>query len=363
MSKLKNSIFLNLFFMLMQILWCGSLPIFLVFGMLGYYNIMGAFGIIYGVCTIPSVASIFLKMGFFYYDNSLLKERLHTLYQVKIKNLDKFGEKRTKINILPPVISLKKSDFTLVEEYCYQLFETDCQVWEYTDYYALDFTNGQPYYVHDVVRNVGAAYGSEIIASKTSYQELKKHPKCPEKLKTINKQNWQDFIPKKIIKNAKNKTIIIKEKNILDHKDIYPLKQFYFEFHNMHAHHITYLRITNDGYRVFYAVARGWTYGLTFNFDKSEKMIHDIIMNQKFGFQFDAFDRLLSEKETDYIMTFFDYQKCKKTQIDAFADSFILYNGKYKFGYSENAEQFGNLLNRLAEYGSCFNENCTAQSS
>lgn len=257
-------------------------------------------------------------------------------------------------------IKSEKSDYEPTEEYLHELFQVDMKSWEYTDSVELDIRNGRPYFVHNVCRNVGAAYGSELFVRPINYDNVREHASkkgFDEDYAKLNENTWRDYVPAEVLKRFDEK--MQKKKAlapVIEAVDANSLKdtlfEFYYELHNVHAHHITYLRKTTEGYRVFHVDACGWSYGLPFKFDKTEAMIQDIICNQKYDHDFNAYDRLLSESEAKYIQAKANEEDSKEPAfLSERSSCYQVWKKRKTTGCTKKWEQFASLIEKIAKYG------------
>jgi len=238
----------------------------------------------------------------------------------------------------------------------HRLFEVESKSWEYVDSVALDVRSGELYYLHDVVRHVGGAYGSELFTRKITYDEVRSFAAKANQgaaYKDLNEKTWKEYIPDNVKLPAEPKPEQIQGIPLAE-KD-WKLWEFYYELHNVHAHSITYLRKTTAGYRVFHISATGWNYGLSFRFDRTEDMICDVLFSKKYGWEYDAYDRLLSTAEVQYIMA--KANEADTGEAGFLAPKVVCYqawkNSKKNetWEYSKKWSNFESLLRKIAKNG------------
>lgn len=240
------------------------------------------------------------------------------------------------------------------ENQLYQLFRIRMES-DFCDSICLDIRNGDPYFVHDELRNIGAAYGSEQFLTKIRYNNVREyHPGAD--YADLNENTWQRYIPNGKYESAcafseRNRVTIPPGEQKRGKES---LRRFYLEKHNYHYHTITYLRKTDSGFRIFFIRAIGWTCGLGFAFDRSEKMIRELLTTDKFGYGYAAFDRLLSAEEADYLQSeAAQANRAEPGETDLIVvKCFQIWDRSRTKSYTKAWGAFSGMCERLAEYGS-----------
>ena len=244
------------------------------------------------------------------------------------------------------------------EKYAFELFKIESKSWEYEKSICLNIKNGKPYYLDAQYRNRGAAYYFNNDYSLITYDELKEYAKqcgCYARYKDLDESNWKNFIPADMLSadDAKKKIIQLNE---LDSIDTFEVDEFYFAQNANRASYITYLRKCDSGYRVFFAQNESYFWPAKFfkSFTKTEEEIKEILEN-KFYPEYSAFDRLLSDKELQYVAYMFNhYRQFQKGYLDNSYKSFKTVNGNEFVCKSDGYYFIQNVLEQIARYGSNF---------
>lgn len=252
-------------------------------------------------------------------------------------------------------VSIRKEDFEPSNRYLHQLFEVAMESWVYVEYVALDIRNGKPYSCRDEVRHVGGAYGGELFTWEITYDQVREMAasvKNAGNYAGLNENTWRSFIPQDKLDRCGEPDGKPAELKAGKPKGS-PMTEYYVEKHNVHYHDIVYLRKTCQGYRLFYIHSLGWHYGLLFEFNKTEKMI-DEIMNHKYGHEFDAYDRLLTPREADAVLALAQKKvpDDKPTAVYGREEQYYMQGArKTRCPATIKWDRFRNTLEQIAEYG------------
>lgn len=182
--------------------------------------------------------------------------------------------------------------------YMHELFITDMESWNFIDSVCLDIRDGTPYFVHNICRNVGGSYGSDMHLKAINYDTVRELSRGND-FADLNENTWRFFIPEEKLLKTDKRAIKIAPDMIKSVK--WDLKQFYWEVNHVYYHTLVFLRETNSGYRIFYVSPQGWQLSFGFKFNRTEEMVQEILSDK--NNQYVAYDRLLSKEETDYLQT------------------------------------------------------------
>ncbi|MCH5187187.1 MAG: hypothetical protein J1F63_02195 [Oscillospiraceae bacterium] len=205
-------------------------------------------------------------------------------------------------------IACDKDRGRISDKYAYELFELESVSWDYIDSICLDVRDGKPYLEHSQQRNRGAAYYTVTDYSPITYDELKRYAQKKGYYETycdINESNWKKFIPAEKLKGEPSN-----RKHIplchCDTSGIFDIDEFYFSQLGNLSSNITYLRRCDTGYRVFYVFNESYSFVSDFfnEFTKTEEQIRELLEGKHIP-TYSAFDRLLSDKELQYITYLF----------------------------------------------------------
>ena len=231
------------------------------------------------------------------------------------------------------------------------LHQVDCRPWEYTDSIGLDCRNGTPYFIYEVCMCRNASYYSQLFLTKIDYDTVRKyHPGSD--YADLNENTWQNYISKSgAMLDHIGEPVTIE--SVPAEKPGADLQQFYFEYHTERQHEIVFLRKTSSGYRVFFVCPAVWKDSLQFEFDSSEEMIHDLLTTNKYGYEYDACDRLLSEAETAYLLSVADSESDNAESMNCEYIRCYLQLGTFrKHETNRKWQTFAYLCEKLAKYGS-----------
>lgn len=182
--------------------------------------------------------------------------------------------------------------------YLHELFITDMESWNFVDSVCLDIRDGTPYFVHNTCRNVGGAYGSDMHLKAINYDTVRELSRGND-FADLNENTWRFFIPEDKLLKTDQRALKLTPDMIKSVK--WNLKQFYWEVNHGEYHTLVFLRETESGYRIFYVSTRGRRHSFGFKFDRSEKMMQEILSDDYNRYA--AYDRLLSEEETNYLQS------------------------------------------------------------
>ena len=253
-----------------------------------------------------------------------------------------------------PFVACQEHNFQPTAQYMCELFQTDMESWVYYDYVALDVRNGKAYLVHSEVRHVGGAYGSQEYFTAITYDRVRSLAVKAGKgdlYNTLHEDTWERFIPDGRRQEIEKYTRSTPREIPAAKPSGSALCEFFLEVHNLHAHHIVYLRETRQGYRIFSISATGWNYGLHFRFRPSEAMIRDI-MEGRYGHDFNAFDRLLTPSELNSLQALAqkvaENDKEKPSYVSGY---YILHPGNRHNIHTNHWYHFSNTLSAVAQHG------------
>lgn len=348
-EKIQNaSESVHLVFKVFSIVHIVSALGIILFGCLRVYYMLYLFFPAYFVSVIPYFASMFLNIGLFRQAQPKQPEPAAPL-PCKPSN----PEIRTDLLSVAYIRSFEE-DHIPTSKHLHSLFEVDAETWVYTDSVGIDIRDGKAYFIHNEVRNYGAAYGSELFVRPISYDEVRVYAKLAKEENSyndLNEKNWRNYIPKELLSKKENKVKLKIDKAVLQPYDR-QLIEFYLEIHNVHYHTITFLRKTTMGYRIFYIASRGWNGGLEFDFDRSENMIYDILKSSKYGQKYDACDRLLSETELSFVQCEANKSEITATEKPRVDKIYQIWEDRIESVNSEKWHRFGYTLKELVLNGS-----------
>ena len=252
-------------------------------------------------------------------------------------------------------LSIDGDEYTIPLQYLYRLFIIDSESWNYTTYVALDIRDGKPYRVTKKTTRQLNIYGADLHTKPIDYDEVRRLAVRGRKnadFSQLSDDNWESFIPEDKRFTGEEKLDNRVDISAADGKADKKLTAFFYESRvDRKSHIVAYLRETDKGFRLFGAQALDGVIGLRFEFDCTEQMVRDVF-DQKYGNMLYAADRMLSDKEAEFVQTLFadnSDEACRN------ADNVIccaVADGKYDDSKTAARQNLAETLVSLALYGS-----------
>ena len=252
---------------------------------------------------------------------------------------------------------------SLIPRYAYNLFTLSSKAWVYFETICLDVRNGKSYFCRCDIEHLNGADVERTYFHPISYDALKEYAKEVgeyEHYKNIDENNWQTYIPpeKLGINTQKLATPVTIESN----PHLQPLSgvcEFFFSLQHNTASpiSITYLRLCNTGYRLFFARYLDGTVPVLFfhkdYFLKKETQIQEILLEKNPSQIYDCYDRLLNDQQAHYVMQLFSNHKAyHKPWTPENTTAYMVQNENIINCNEAGFAYINDILENLAQYGS-----------